>query len=139
MPMLSIISVVCLSPAVSINLKLIPLMVMVSSIASRVVPAISETMAFSSFSILFNSVDFPTFGFPTIATGTPCLITLPYLNDSNSLVVCRSILLIKSLSWARSANSTSSSLKSSSSSISEIKCSNLSRSILSSLENPPLI
>src|SRR3712207_7257764 len=46
-----------------------------SSMVSRVVPAISETMARSSFSKAFNRVDFPTLGFPAITTGTPFLIT----------------------------------------------------------------
>jgi hypothetical protein len=36
-----------------------------------------DTIARSSFSKAFKSVDFPTFGSPTIATGIPFLITLP--------------------------------------------------------------
>ena len=35
---------------------------------SLVVPAISETMALSSFSKAFSKEDFPTLGCPTIAT-----------------------------------------------------------------------
>ena len=58
-------------PAVSINRKLIPSITISSSTVSRVVPAISETMARSSFNRAFNKVDFPTFGSPTMATGIP--------------------------------------------------------------------
>ena len=42
---------------------------MTSSMVSLVVPAISETMALSSFSKALSKVDFPTLGCPTIATG----------------------------------------------------------------------
>ncbi len=51
---------------------------------SRVVPAISETIARSSFNNAFNKVDFPTLGSPTIATGIPFLITFPTANESIS-------------------------------------------------------
>ena len=54
--------------------KPIPLITNSSSIVSRVGPAISETMALSSFNKAFKRVDFPTFGSPTIATGIPFLI-----------------------------------------------------------------
>ena len=49
---------------------------------SLVVPAISETIALSSFSNALSKVDFPTLGCPTIATGTPFLRTLPIANES---------------------------------------------------------
>ena len=45
-----------------------------SSITSRVVPFISDTIALSSFNILFKSVDFPEFGGPAIVIGIPFLI-----------------------------------------------------------------
>ena len=83
-PKLSILSLVFLIPAVSINLNLKPPIFTSSSIASLVVPAISDTIAFSSLTKQFNKVDFPTLGVPRIATGMPFLITLPKLNDLTS-------------------------------------------------------
>ena len=46
-----------------------------------VVPAMSETIARCSPTNMFSSVDFPTFGAPTIATGIPSLSALPERND----------------------------------------------------------
>ena len=65
------------SPAVSMNLYFIPSIIITSSIASLVVPGMSLTIAFCSFSKVFNSDDFPEFGLPAIATGTPFLIAFP--------------------------------------------------------------
>ena len=59
-----------------------PPKIMTSSMVSLVVPAISETMALSSFSKALSKVDFPTLGCPTIATGTPFFRTLPIANES---------------------------------------------------------
>ena len=70
-------SLVCLIPAVSINLKATPSIINSSSIASLVVPAISETMAFSSLNNELSNVDFPTLGSPIIATGIPFFIAFP--------------------------------------------------------------
>ena len=82
-PICSIKSEVLLRiPAVSINLYNTPSMVRYSSTVSRVVPGISLTRALCSFNNVFNSVDFPALGFPTMATCTPFLITLPSLNES---------------------------------------------------------
>ena len=53
----------------------------VSSIVSRVVPAISDTIARSSFSKALSKVDLPALGFPTIATGIPFFKTFPTEND----------------------------------------------------------
>ena len=44
---------------------------------SLVVPAIGETIAFSSLNKALSREDFPTLGLPAMATGTPFLITLP--------------------------------------------------------------
>ncbi len=44
---------------------------------SLVVPAISLTIARSSFKSAFNKVDLPALGAPSKATETPCLIALP--------------------------------------------------------------
>ncbi len=85
--MVSIVSTVSRIPAVSIKRNETPSILITSSITSRVVPAISETIAFSSFSILFNNVDLPTLVCPTIATGTPFLITLPKSNDFKSFCI----------------------------------------------------
>ena len=110
-----------------------------SSMTSRVVPAISETIARSSFSSLFSSVDFPTFGAPTIATATPSLIAFPKAKELRRRSISPPMRSIVSRSAVRSANSTSSSEKSSSSSSSEVSCSSLSRSPSSSSEYPPRI
>ena len=84
-PIDSILSEVSLIPAVSINLNLIPLIVVTSSIASLVVPGILETIALSSLTIAFKSEDLPALGFPAIVTVTPSLITLPNEKDSMRL------------------------------------------------------
>tara|TARA_A100001015_G_scaffold259353_1_gene303241 strand:- start:147 stop:404 length:258 start_codon:yes stop_codon:yes gene_type:complete len=76
-PIASITSSVSLSPAVSINRNKIPSIVSVSSIVSLVVPGIFETIALSSLKSAFNNDDFPVFGLPAIATGTPFFITFP--------------------------------------------------------------
>ncbi|OPZ35367.1 MAG: hypothetical protein BWY99_02277 [Synergistetes bacterium ADurb.BinA166] len=57
-------------PAVSTKLKVLPSMVTIVSIASRVVPGISLTRALSSPAKRFSRLDFPTFGRPTMATRT---------------------------------------------------------------------
>ena len=64
--------------------------------ASLVVPAISETIAFSSFSNAFNKVDFPTFGSPTMATGIPFLKTLPIAKESINRFKTEVIFIINS-------------------------------------------
>ena len=94
--MLSTTSFVSLIPAVSMNLKPIPSITNSSSIVSRVVPAMSETIALSSFNKAFNSVDFPTFGSPTIATGIPFFITFPTANESINRYKTNSIRFNKS-------------------------------------------
>ena len=75
----------------SINLNWIPFITIVSSILSLVVPSISETIALSSFNKAFKRDDFPAFGFPIIATGTPFLITLPYAKESDNSFNCDSM------------------------------------------------
>ena len=127
-------------PAVSMNRKVMPCKFIVSSITSRVVPWISLTMAFSSFSNAFNKVDFPTFVSPIIATGIPFLMAFPTLKECANRAMTCSIWAASSFSSLRLANSNSSwSLKSSSNSINEVKCSNWLRSSASSLLNPPRI
>ena len=95
-PMLSTTSCVSRIPAVSINRKPMPPITNSSSMVSRVVPAISETMARSSFNKAFKSVDFPTFGSPTIATGIPFLITFPTEKESINRFKTNSILFSNS-------------------------------------------
>ena len=137
--MLSIVSSVVRIPAVSMNRNLMPSIVISSSIASRVVPAISLTMALSSFNSAFNNVDLPTLGAPTIEIGIPLLITLPVEKESTKCFKTLIIRCSKSSNCLRSANSTSSSEKSSSNSIKEAKFNNSSRNTLISLLNPPRI
>ncbi len=64
--------VVCFTDTCCINqLEGTPLMLTYSSITSRVVPAMSVTMAFSSRRRLLSRLDFPTFGRPIIAVAMP--------------------------------------------------------------------
>ena len=105
-----------------------PFIFSVSSIVSRVVPAISLTMARSSFSNALSKVLLPALGLPIIATLTPLRITLPNLKESDQLVwQLLSFHLSSVYSCVRSANSTSSWLKSSSSSISALNFISCSR------------
>lgn len=116
MPSSSMESAVWRIPAVSISRNTRPLIVMVSSMVSRVVPGMSDTIALSSPVRALSRVDFPAFGLPTIATGIPFLIALPVRYESaNDLVTLRRFC-VSSARCVRSANSTSSSEKSSSSS-----------------------
>ena len=133
------VSFVVRIPAVSINRNLIPSIVISSSIASRVVPAMLLTMALSSFKSAFNNVDFPTFGAPIIEIGMPFLMTFPV--EKESIKCFRTVIIrsIKSSNCLRSANSTSSSEKSSSNSINDAKLSSSSRKTLISLLKPPRI
>ena len=62
----------------SIKFRVIPLITICPSTISLVVPSISVTIALSSFSNLFKSEDFPTFGFPTIPTFMPSLMSFPF-------------------------------------------------------------
>ena len=139
MPRCSSGSAVSRIPAVSINLKVIPWILIVSSIKSRVVPAISETRARSSFKRAFNSVDFPTLGLPTIATGTPFLRILPSWKELLNVSILCWISSSMALRRLRSANSTSSSLKSNSNSRRDTSSSNWARNRANSSEYPPRI
>lgn len=81
MPICSTLSSDCLMPAVSMKRKSVPPMFTVSSIASRVVPCTSLTMAFSSPSSVLSRVDLPALVSPTMATGVPFLMALPRRNE----------------------------------------------------------
>ena len=61
-PNISILSLVLLYPAVSINVKGTPSIRTFASIRSRVVPSIDVTIALSIPINLLNKEDFPTFG-----------------------------------------------------------------------------
>ena len=135
----STVSSVVRIPAVSTNLKATPSMFISSSMVSRVVPAMSDTIALSSFRSAFRRVDLPTFGSPTIATGIPFLITFPRANESIRRFKTSEILSINFSNSLRSANATSSSAKSNSSSIKDAKFNNSCRSPCNSLANPPRI
>ena len=139
MPICSSRSSVGRMPAVSRNRKSTPPMLAHSSITSRVVPAISETMARSSFRSRLSSVDLPTFGAPAMATATPSRMALPSANELRRRSISAAMRCIVARSAVRSANSTSSSEKSSSSSSSEVRFSSFSRSDSSSSEYPPRI
>ena len=64
-------------PAVSTSRTGTPLIATVSSIVSRVVPGVSETIARSSPSKALSSDDLPAFGGPTIATVSPSRTSRP--------------------------------------------------------------
>lgn len=66
-----------------------PSMFSVSSMTSRVVPAMSDTKALSSFSKAFSRVDLPTFGAPAMATGIPFLTELPSAKEDINRVIFR--------------------------------------------------
>ena len=138
-PILSIMSLVSLIPAVSIKRKATPAMINSSSMASRVVPAISETMAFSSFSKVFNRVDFPTLGSPIIATGIPFFMAFPKEKESIKRLSTKVICATNSLNFVLSANSTSSPEKSNSNSIKAAKSNNCARNSFNSFAIPPRI
>ena len=138
-PRLSIVSLVSRIPAVSIKRNVIPDRLIVSSITSRVVPWMSETMARSSPTNRLSKVDLPAFVSPMMATGIPFLMALPTLNESANLCISCSMFVASCFRLVRSANSTSSSLKSSSNSINEVKSSSWLRSLVNSLLKPPRI
>ena len=138
MPMFSTTSLVLRIPAVSMKRKVMPSMRVVSSITSRVVPWMSLTMAFSSWSSRLSKVLLPTLVLPTMATGTPCLMAFPVSKEWARVLMRRSISSARARRSLRSANSSSSwSLKSSSSSSNEVIFNSFSRSRVSSLLKCP--
>uniref|UniRef100_A0A7C9F693 Uncharacterized protein n=1 Tax=Opuntia streptacantha TaxID=393608 RepID=A0A7C9F693_OPUST len=70
-PILSTTSSVSRIPAVSSRVTGIPLTVILASTTSRVVPAMSVTIALSLLLQAFRRLDLPTLGRPTIATCKP--------------------------------------------------------------------
>ena len=126
-------------PAVSIKRKRVPFISQVSSITSRVVPAMSETIALSSPTSALRRVDLPAFGAPRIATRTPDFMTFPDLKESAREETRPSNLSMSPSNLVRSANSTSSSEKSNSSSRRPANLMRESRSSPISRENLPRI
>lgn len=84
-PICSILSSVCLIPAVSITFSIIPSIFTIPSTISRVVPGVSVTMALSSSISLFRRLLFPTLGRPIIVVFIPSLIILLF-SDSLSIL-----------------------------------------------------
>ena len=115
-PILSIVSDDSLMPAVSMKRSSAPSIILASSIVSRVVPGMSDTIALSSHRRAFNRVLFPLFGAPAIATGIPFLMALPSLKLEATVSQRLRASSSRAASRSRLANSTSSSLKSNSSS-----------------------
>ena len=88
MPIFSIVSAALWIPAVSNKCNTMPSKFTCPSTISRVVPAISVTIAFSSPIKAFNNEDLPTLGFPTIAVLIPSLIMIAFLPSLiNSLIL----------------------------------------------------
>ena len=138
MPICSITSpVCCLIPAVSINLYNTPSIFNSSSTVSLVVPGISLTKALCSFNKVFNKVDFPALGLPTMATCTPFFITFPNLKDSSKIFVLNCNCCTKISNSFLFAKATSSCEKSNSNSIKAENLISFSRINFKSSENPP--
>ena len=97
-PIFSTILSVSLIPAVSIILRIIPLILICSSIISLVVPGISVTIAFSFLAKALRREDFPALGFPTITVLIPSLSRIPLL----LLLINCSTLLLTSLTTLQS-------------------------------------
>lgn len=87
-PICSMRSVVLRMPAVSMKRKVMPSICMVSSMRSRVVPWMSETMARSSCTRAFMRVLLPTLGAPMMATGMPVFRALPVRKESVRRCMC---------------------------------------------------
>ena len=86
-PIFSTVSSVLRIPAVSITFKAMPSSLICSSRTSRVVPAMSVTIAFSSPDKTFKKEDLPAFGFPKITVLIPSFKNLPSLDEEISLSV----------------------------------------------------
>ena len=86
-PICSTTSSVSRMPAVSMMFRLIPCMRICSSSVSRVVPAISVTIARSSPSSTFIKEDFPAFGFPRMTVRIPSDTTLPLSAERTSFSI----------------------------------------------------
>ena len=127
-PCFSISFLLSLIPAVSIKRYSTPLIKKRSSIVSMVVPAILDTITLSSFSIAFIRVLLPLFGFPTIATGIPCLKALACLKESQSSVKRSWVSFSSCRSFSLSTNISCSSEKSISNSNREATFKNFSLS-----------
>ncbi len=137
MPSCSITSVASLIPAVSIKRNKNPSKFNCASMASRVVPAMSLTMARSSFNKALNNVLLPAFGLPASTNAKPFFITFPSAKESFNASTSDLMRNTNALSSSREANSTSSSAKSNSNSTKLVKCNNRSLSVAISRENPP--
>ena len=90
-------------PAVSAIFKGIPWISIISSIASRVVPAIGLTMARSSFKSALSREDLPTLARPNITALRPSRRILPCVADFNRpSILLDTLLIIRSifLAWA---------------------------------------
>ena len=117
-PILSMASCVFLMPAVSVISSITFPSDMHSSMASRVVPSISVTIALSSPYRRFKSDDLPTFGLPTIAVFIPFFKIFPL----TELFIRASISLQDFFNPFKYSSSLSGSRSSSAKSMSTCKC-----------------
>ena len=108
-----------------------------SSMKSRVVPGMAETMARSSRSSALSSVDLPALGRPAMTAVMPFLITLPSSKERSRPATTARTSASRCARPVRSANSTSSSPKSSSSSSSAANLMRRARNSRNSWEKPP--
>ena len=107
-PIFSTTSSVSRIPAVSISFNGTPRTLTYSSITSRVVPAMSVTMAFSSLNKWFNKLDLPTFGRPMIAVLKPSRKIFPCWAVANKAWICP-LTIVAFSSNKRVVNSSTSS------------------------------
>ena len=138
-PMLSIRSVDSRIPAVSVNITGNPLRFMCSLRVSRVVPAISVTMARSVPSKRLNRLDLPLLGRPTRVTLTPSRRRCPWLKvDAKTRISEASLSRLSPISCV-SVCGKSSSTNSTADSSGTIKATNLSFNGCRREESSPFI
>ena len=102
-PSISIRSLDSRNPAVSTSVTGSPFRSSETSIISRVVPGISETIATSRLAMAFNNEDFPAFGAPAMTTLNPSLRISPRRASARQALISR----IRVPSWGCSSSAMS--------------------------------
>ena len=138
MPICSTTSSVSRKPAVSTMCTGTPSSAICSRTVSRVVPAMSVTIATSSPASALSRLDLPTLGAPTSTTVMPSRSRLPCRADARTASTCRCSAASRPRASAASRKSMSSSGKSSVASTSIRNVINSSTSAWMCRENSPL-
>ena len=138
-PMRSILSLVCsASPAVSVTTKATPPILAGTSIRSRVVPAISETIAASRPTSAFSNVDLPALGGPASTSLMPsCNRSAEGAASCLSISATSAVMDERNSLSAPASGTSSSSEKSSSDSVSAAQRNSCSRHPASLREKCP--